>query len=181
MPTTRWEKSFYWNELNDDFFFHFLPSVSTFSLQKVCISMQTPSERAAGCSFVMLWRHVGEWRQTGTSGRELDKSRWRPTLKQERDVINKTHSETSLYLSATSTRRRLDFERKRRSRYRWEECVSMCGLRFVSGAVAEQRAVYPFQPHNVTARPLAKLTKRISMHGSFSANNISQRVVIIVS
>lgn len=57
----------------------------------------------------------------------------------------------------------------------------MCGLRFVSGAVAEQRAVYPFQPHNVTARPLAKLTKRISMYGSFSANNISQRVVIIVS
>lgn len=121
--------------------------------------MLTPLTHTAGCTVAMFWRHARTWRQTGTSGRELDKSRWRPTLKQERDFrINKTRSETSLNLSAASTRRRLDFERTGRSRYRWEESVCLGELSFVSGAVAAETAVRPIQPHNITARPLAKLS-----------------------
>lgn len=99
----------------------------------------------------IFWRQVGEWRQTGTSERELDKSRWRPTLKQERDVINKTLSENSFDFSTISTRRRFDFERTRLSRYRWDENVFICVYNFSSGAVAEETAVY--ESSHITLQP----------------------------
>lgn len=85
--------------------------------------------RTPGSTVGMFWRHVGEWCQTGTRGRELDKSRWRPTLKQERDFsINKTHSEDSLNWSSSSARRIFNFEGARRNGYGWEESVVICSL-----------------------------------------------------
>lgn len=93
----------------------------------------------AGRAVAMLWRHVGEWRQTGTSGRELDKSRWRPTMKQEKGVsINKTQSEWThlmsreCHLDATSFRISTEHIR---SRHRWAERVFRL-VGWVSGAVA---------------------------------------------